>query len=85
MFVVVDVVIAIERPEATMWQVWQSLLAWHALLLLALWVPFAIVAGIVDTRRSETGREFRAELAHPIRTVRMHWTAWQLTHHAHAR
>jgi hypothetical protein len=45
-------------------------LAHHAWLLLFFWVPFAVLAGFIDTRDTEGGRAFRRELAHPIRGYR---------------
>ena len=48
----------------------QTPLMWHALLLAAIWVPFAVAAGLVDTWRTEGGRSFRARAVHPLRTVR---------------
>ena len=61
-----------------------SSLAWHTALLLFLWVPFAVVAGVVDTWNTDGGRRMRMQLRddvlHPVRTYRL----YRVTHaHAH--
>ena len=56
--------------------------AWLCLSVLVAFVPFAVVAGIVDTWNTEGGRAFRAQLTHPVRTFRFNHP--RLFTHAHA-
>jgi hypothetical protein len=55
--------------------------AWLSFKVLVAWVPFAVVAGILDTWDTEGGRAFRAQLMHPFRTFRVNHP--RLFAHAH--
>ena len=59
-------------------------LAWQALFLGLIWVPFAVIAGLIDTWNTEGGRAFRAQVAHPFVTMRTLNEERRLRHaHAH--
>lgn len=54
-------------------------LAWHALFMALVWVPFALTALVVEAWPTEDGQRIRKTLTHPFKAVH----AYRIAHAHH--